>query len=46
MTKDLAEGINNKCDGNENWCRLTRKFVDVESAACGYTKVKPKYYET
>ena len=29
MKKEFAEGCNNKCDGNEDWCGLKRKFLDV-----------------
>ena len=31
MKKQFAEGVNNKCDGNEDWCGLKRKFLDVAS---------------
>ena len=35
--------VNNKCDGNENWCGLKRKLLDVVSEVCGYTKGKPRF---
>ena len=41
-----AEGVNGKCDGNEDGRALERKLLDVASEACGYTKAKPKHFET
>ena len=29
VKKEFAEGVNNKCDGNEDWCDLKRKLLDV-----------------
>ena len=29
------EGVNNKCDGNEDCCGLKRKLFDVASEVCG-----------
>ena len=46
VKKEFAEGVNNKCDGNEDWCDLKRKLLDVASEVCGYTKGKPRYFET
>ena len=37
MIEEFAEGLN-KCDGNEDWCGLKRKLLDVVSEVCGYTK--------
>ena len=46
MKEEFAEGVNNKCDGNEDWCGLKRKLLDVASEVCGYTKGKPRHFET
>ena len=45
VKEEFAEGVNNKCDGNEDWCGLKRKLLDVVSEVCGYTKSKPKHGE-
>ena len=44
MKEEFAEGIN-KCDGNEDWCGLIRKLLDVASEVCGYTKGKASHFE-
>ena len=31
---EFAEGVNNKCDGNEDWCDLKIKLLDVVSEVC------------
>ena len=31
VKEEFAEGVNNKCDGNEDWCGLKRKLLDVVS---------------
>ena len=41
VKEELAEGVNNKCDGNGDWCGLKRKLLDVASEVCGYTKANP-----
>ena len=46
VKKEFAEGVNNKCDGNEEWCSLEKKLLDVASEVCGYTKGKPRHFET
>ena len=46
MKEEFAEGVNNKFDGNEDWCGLKRKLLDVASEVCGYTKSKPRHFET
>ena len=47
VKEEFAEGvINSKCDGNEDWCGLKRKLLDVASEICSYTKGKPRYFET
>ena len=43
--EELAEGVNNKGDGNEDWCGLKRKLLDVASEVCVYTKCKPRHFE-
>ena len=35
VKEEFAEGVNNKCDGNEDWCGLKRKLLDVASEVCG-----------
>ena len=46
MKEEFGEGVNNKCDGNEDWCVLKRKLLDVASEVCGYTTGKPRHFET
>ena len=46
VKKESAEGVRNKCDGNENCCGLKRKLLDVVSEVCGYNKDKPRHFET
>ena len=46
VKKEFAEGVNNKRDVNEDWCDLKRKFLDVVSEVCSYTKGKPRHFET
>ena len=31
VKKEFAERINNKCDGNEDWCGLKKRLLDVAS---------------
>ena len=45
MTEEFAEGVNNKCDGNEDWHGLKSKLLDVVSEVCGYTKGKPRHFK-
>ena len=42
----FTEEVNSKCVGNEGWFVFKRKFLDVASEVCGYTKGKPRYFET
>ena len=35
LKEEIAEGINNKHDGNEDWCGLKRRLLDVASEVCG-----------
>ena len=48
VKEEFAEGANNKCDGNEDWCGLKRKLFDIgsEVCGCGYTKGKLRHFET
>ena len=46
VKEEFAEGVHNKCDGNEDWCGFKRKFLDVASEVCGYTKGRPRHFET
>ena len=46
VKEEFAEGVNKNCDGNEDWRGLKRKLLDVASEVCGYTKGKPKHFET
>ena len=45
VKEEFAEGVNNKCDGYEDWCGLKRKLLDVASELCGYTKDKPRHFK-
>ena len=45
VKEEFAEGVNNKCDGNEDWCGLKRKLLNVVSEVYGYTKAKPRHSE-
>ena len=44
MKEEFAEAVSNSCDGNEDWCGLKRKLLDVTSEVCGYTKCKPWHF--
>ena len=46
LKEEFADGVNNKCDGNEDWYDLKSKLLDVASEVCGYTKGKPRHFET
>ena len=46
LKEEFSEGVSKKCDGNEDWRGLKRKFLDVASEVCGYTKGKPRHSET
>ena len=45
VKEEFAEGVNNKCDTNEDWCGLQRKLLDVASEVCVYTRSKPRHFE-
>ena len=45
MKEGFAEGVNDKY-GNKDWCGLKRKLLHVASEVCGYTKGKPRHFET
>ena len=45
MKEEFAEEVNNKCDGNENWCGLKRELLHIASEVYGYTKSKPRHFE-
>ena len=40
VKEEFVDGVNNNCDGNEDWCGLKRKLLDVASEVCGYSKGK------
>ena len=47
LKEEFADGVNNKCDGNEDWYNLKSKLLDVASEVCGYTSLgKPRHIET
>ena len=46
VKEEFAKGVNNKCDGNEDWCGLKKKLLDVASEVCCYTKGKSRHFET
>ena len=31
MKEEFVEAVNNECDGNEDWCGMKRKLLDVAS---------------
>ena len=45
MKEEFVEGVNNKCDGNEDWCGLKKKLLDIANEVCGHTKGKPRHFE-
>ena len=46
VKEEFAEGVNNKCDGNEEWCDLKRKLLDIAMEGCVYIKGKHRDFET
>ena len=46
VKEKFVEGVNNKCNSNEDWYGLKKKLLDVASEICGYAKGKPTYFET
>ena len=46
VKEEFAEGVNNKCDGNEEWCDLKRKLLDIAIEGCVYIKGKHRDFET
>ena len=46
VKEEFAEAVNNKCGGNEDWCGLKRKLLDVANEVYGYIKDKPRHIET
>ena len=30
MKEECAKGVDSKCDGNEDWCGLKRKLLDLK----------------
>ena len=44
VKEEFGVGVN-KCDGNEDWCGLKRKLLDVVTLVCDYTKITPKNLE-
>ena len=45
MKEEFSERFNNKGGGNEDWCSLKRKLLDIVNAICGYIKDKPSHFE-
>ena len=45
LKEEFAERVNKKCDGNEDWCGLKKKLLDVAIEACCYTKGKSRHFE-
>ena len=37
LKEEYVDGVNNKCDGDEDWYDLKSKLLDVASEVCGYT---------
>ena len=46
VKEEFAEGVNSKCDCNEDWCGLKRKLLDAANKVYSYTKSKPRHFET
>ena len=46
VNEEFADGVDSKNNGNEDWSGLKRKLLDVASEVCGYTKSKPRHFET
>ena len=46
VKKEFAEGVNNKCDGNEDWCGLKRKLLDVAIEVCVILKANPGIWKS
>ena len=46
MKEEFAEGVNSKCDCNEDWCGLKRKLLDAANKVYSYTQSKPRHFET
>ena len=44
--EEFTEAVTNNFDGNEDWCVLKRKLLDVASEVCGYTNGKHRHSET
>ena len=40
VKEKMDEWVNNKCDGNTDWCGLKRKLLDVTSEVCGGGGIK------
>ena len=45
MKEEFAEGLTTN-NGNEDWSCLKLKLLNVASEVCGYTKGKPRHFET
>ena len=43
MKEEFPEGVNNKCDGHEDWFGLKRRMLDVTSEV--YNKGKSRHFE-
>ena len=46
VKEDFTEAVTNNFDGNEDWCVLKRKLLDVASEVCGYANGKHRHSET
>ena len=46
VKEKFTEAVTNNFDGNEDWCVLKRKLLDVASEVCGYTNGKHRHSET
>ena len=46
VKEQFAEGVNNRCDSNEDWFGLKRKLLDVSSEVYSYNKDKLRHFET
>ena len=37
VKEEFAEGVNNKCDGNKDWCGLKRKLLNLPNFSPHHT---------
>ena len=45
VKEEFAEGVNNKCNSNADWCGSKKELLHVASEVCGYTKIKSRHFK-